>query len=105
MGSGFALFGSLEAGGAAGLGFAVERLGHGRRAADLTELQHLDFEKACFCFDLKQIGDADLAGRLGGLPVRGDAAEVTRPGRERSGFEEARGPKPFIDAQGARLRP
>ena len=94
----FALFGGLAAGLFALFGLAVEGLGDGGGAALLAEGEDLDVELAAFVFDVEHVADADFAGRLGGLVVRGDAVEVAGLGGLLAGLEEAGGPEPFVDA-------
>jgi hypothetical protein len=94
----FALFGSLAAGLFAGFSFAVESLGDGGGASLLAEGEDLDFELAALVFDMQLVADADLAGWLCWLVVRGDAAHVAGLGGLFAGLEEAGGPEPFVDA-------
>jgi hypothetical protein len=94
----FALFGGLAASLFAGFGFAVESLGDGCGASLLAEGEDLYLELAALVFDMEHVADADLAGGLCWLVVRGDAAHVAGLGGLLAGFEEAGGPKPFVDA-------
>lgn len=92
------LFGGLAARFFALFGFAVEGLGYRCRTALVAEGEDLDVELASFVFDVEHVADADLAGGLGGLIVRGDAVHVTGFGGLLAGFEEAGGPEPLVDA-------
>ena len=67
-------------------------------AALLAEGEDFDVEFAAFVFDVEHVADADLAGGLGGLVVRGDAIELAGFGGLLAGLEEAGGPEPFVDA-------
>jgi hypothetical protein len=49
-------------------------------------------------FDPQQVADFNLTRWFGGLVVGFDAAEFAGVTGEGSGFEEACGPEPFIDA-------
>jgi len=73
-------------------------LGDGGGAALLAEGEDLDVELAAFVFDVEHVADADLAGGLGGVDVRGDAVQLAGFGGLLAGLEEAGGPKPFVDA-------
>ena len=86
------LFGGFAAGFFAGFGLAVEGLGDGGGAALLAEDEDFDFKLAAFVFDVEDVAEADLAGRLGGLVVRGDAVELAGFAGLLAGFEEAGGP-------------
>jgi hypothetical protein len=97
---GLSLGGQLEARFLAGFGFGVESLGDGGGAAHLAEGEDLDVEFAAFIADVEHVSDADFAGGLGLDFVGVDAAEVARFGGEGAGLEEARGPEPFVDADG-----
>lgn len=96
----FALFGEFEAGCAAGLGFAVEGLGLGRGAAHFAEDEDLNLKEAGFVFDLEHVAGVDFAGGFGAEAVGLDAADVASLAGEGAGFEEARSPEPFVDANG-----
>ena len=98
---GFALGSDFETLLAAGLGFAVERLGNRRGAANVAEKKDFDFKLAAFVGDAQHVSDADVARGLGGdLSVGLNAAEFAGAGGEGTGLEEARGPEPFVDANG-----
>ena len=98
---GFALSGYLKALRAAGVGFAVESLRNRGRTANLTEKQDFDFKFAAFIGDAQHVSDPHVARRLGGnLSVGLNSPEFTGAGREGSRLEEARGPEPFVNANG-----
>ena len=80
------------------VGFAVEGLGDGGRAALLAEGEDLDVELAAFVFDVQQIADANLTRRLGGLAVREDPLELAGFGGLLASLEEASGPEPLVNA-------
>ncbi len=101
---GFALGGGLEAGLNAGLGFAIEGLGHGGGAAHLAQDQDFNLELAAFIADGEHVSEADFTGELGLDTVGVDAAEVAGFGCLGAGFEEAGGPEPFVDAYGGHDR-
>ena len=96
--AGFALFGDEGARGSAGFGFMVEGLGDGGGSADFAEGEDFDFEFSTFIFDGELVADTDFVSRARGLLVRLDAAEIAGLRCEGAGFEEARGPEPFVDA-------
>jgi hypothetical protein len=98
--SGLTLFGEEGAGGAAFLGLAVERLRDGGGAADFAEGEDVDFVKAAFGLDGEPIADADLARGTQRLTFRLDAIQVAGLRGEGAGFEEARGPEPFVETHG-----
>ena len=96
--AGFALFGDEGAGGVAGFGFLIEGLGDGGGSADFADGEDFDLEVSTVIFDGEHVADADFAGGARGLLVRLDAAEIAGFRGEGTGFEEARGPEPFVDA-------
>jgi len=93
-----AFLGEVETRFAAGIGLAKERLRHGRGAARRARKQNFDLEDAALVFNAQLVSCAYLAGRLGAHPVRLNAANVTGARGQSARFEEARGPKPFVDA-------
>ena len=84
------------------VGFAVEGLGDGGWAADLADAEDFDFKITGLDADGEAVANAYVAGRLGGVAVGGDAAQVAGLDGERPGFEKARGPEPFIHANRVR---
>ena len=60
--------------------------------------EDLDLEFADFVADGEAVAGFDLSRGFGGLAVRDDAAHVTGFGGEFTGFEEASGPEPLVDA-------
>lgn len=96
----FSFLGGLAARFLAFVSFAVERLGDGRGAAHITEQQNFYFEVSSFGADLEELTYANFARRLDGLVTDFDLAEFAGAGGEGARFAEARGPKPFIDADG-----
>ena len=72
----------------------------GGRASGFAEGEDFDLEEAALICDLQHVADADIASGLGGDAVGEDAADVAGFGGKGAGLEEARGPEPFIDADG-----
>src|SRR5690242_6071212 len=99
------LFGGLQAQLAARFTLAVERLRDGSRSANLAEQQNFDLELAGFVADAQPVADANLARRLGALPVPLNPAQVAGVGGERTGLEKSRGPEPFVNAHEPSLSP
>jgi len=97
---GSAFLGGLATGFTAGVGFAVKRLRDGGGPAEVTEGEDVDFELAAFGTDLEAIAEVDVAAGFDWLMVALDAAEFAGAGSLGAGFEEARRPKPFVDAGG-----
>jgi len=97
-GRGFALGGDFLAEFAAGFGFAIEGLGDRGGAADVAEGEDFDVEVSAVVGDVEHVSGVEFAGRLGGLSVDLDAAEVTGAGGEGTGFEESCGPEPLVNA-------
>ena len=87
-----ALSGDLQAEFAARVGFAVERLGDGGRAANLAEGEDLDFEVASIVGNAEHVADADFPCGLAGLAVGENAAEIAGAGGECARLKEARDP-------------
>ena len=101
---GFALGGKFEAGFTARVCFAIEGLCDCGGAAGFAEDEDFDLEEAALICDLQHVADADVTGGLGGDAVGEDAADIAGFGGEGAGLEEARGPEPFIDANGGHGR-
>lgn len=99
-GHGLALGGGFLAGFAAGLGFAVKRLRHRGGAAHIAEREHLDLEDSTIVGDGEHVAFAYLTCGLGILPVELNASQVAGARGERTGLEEAGGPKPLVDSYG-----
>jgi hypothetical protein len=95
---GFQLRCEFEAQLAAGVGFAIERLGYGCRAAHLAQGENFNLKFAAFVFDFEHVADTNIAGGLGEVAVGLDAAHLAGFLGKRACFEEARGPQPFVDA-------
>lgn len=96
--SGPALFCKFPARFAAGFGFAIELLRNGRGSADVAQAQDFHFEVSAVVFNREKIPDPDFAGGAEGLMIGFDAPQFTRFPGECARFEEARGPKPFVEA-------
>ena len=75
--------------------------GDGGGAALVGEGKDFDVEVSGFRADLEFVANFDDAGRFGDLGVAGDFSCVAGGGGEGTGFEEARGPKPLVDAEWA----
>jgi hypothetical protein len=97
---GSALGGNFLAELSAGFGFAVESLGDGGWAADIAEEQDFYVKFSAVVGHAEHVGDANLTRWFGGLIVGLHASELAGAGREGASFEKARGPEPFIDADG-----
>ena len=97
---GLALGSRFCARGDAGFALAIERLRHRGRAAHLTQRENFNLKIAAFVFYDELVADTNLAGGFGFVTVGEDATQVTGLGGQRPRFEEARSPKPFVDAQG-----
>src|SRR5579864_748150 len=80
------------------LGFAIESLRHGSRAARLSYKQDLNLKVPTLIGNFQHVPDANVARRLGGLSIRFDAAEVTCPFRKRTRLEKSRRPEPSVHA-------
>ncbi len=96
----FALGGGFGARFFAGLTLAIEGLRHNRGAAHLAQRENFNLKVAALVLDDEIVADTNLAGGFGFVAVGEDAAQVAGLGGQRAGFEEARRPKPFVDAQG-----
>ncbi len=102
---GLALFREQGAGCAALICFAIEGLCGRSGTANLTEREDIDFKKAAFSLDREAVPGANFAGRAQGLMVRLDAIQLAGFGGEGAGFEEARGPEPFVETHEASVNP
>lgn len=103
--AGAALLGQAGAGFAAGFGFSIERLRDRGRAAHFAERENLDLVIASFSLNGKHVADADFAGGTQRLMARLDTAQLAGFGGEGAGFEEARGPQPFVEAHEHSVNP
>ena len=95
---GFALCCNAQAGLAAGVSLAVEGLRHRCRTADVADGEHIDFKAAGVVFDLQAVAGMDIACGFGAQAIRIDPAHIASARGYGAGFEEARGPEPFVDA-------
>jgi hypothetical protein len=102
---GFSLGGFAQALFLAGLGFTVEGLGDGGGTADITQLQDFDVKFAALVSDAEHVPYADIFRGLGFDLVGMDAAEIAGLGGLGARLEEARSPKPLIDADGICVLP
>lgn len=100
---GAAFGGGTLAGLAAGVRFAVQLLRYGCRAAHFAQLQNLNFEIAAVIGDPQHFAAMKLARRPGRLAGDSDAAEVAGAGGQSPGFEEARGPQPFVETHNVKI--
>ena len=89
---------------AAGIGFAVKVLRHGGWTAHSADEQNLDLKDPALIFNAQLVAGANLAGGLGAEAVRLNAAHVAGARGHGARFEEARGPKPLVDAHGRHLK-
>ena len=93
-----ALGGQLEARGDAGFGFAIEGVSHRRGAPHFAQEQHLDKKLAALVPHCQLVAQMDFTRRLGLNSVGMNASQVAGLRGQRTGLEEARRPKPFVDA-------
>lgn len=89
---GLALGGLLLAALLALLGFAVERLRHRCRTAEVADAEDLDVEIATFVLDAQHVADVNITGWFGLDFVGPDAADVTGLRCQGTRFEKARRP-------------
>ena len=82
------------------VGFAVEGLRLGGGAAGVAQGEDFDLKRAAFSLDLEHVAHTHGAGRLGALAIGLNAAELAGAGGKVARFEEAGGPKPFVDTDG-----
>jgi len=95
---GFALFRDAEARFAASFRLAVECLRYGCRAADVANAEDVDLKAAGIVFDLQAVAGMNIACGFGALAIGFDPAYIAGARGDGAGFEEARGPEPFVDA-------
>lgn len=69
LAGGFAFGGDFFAQSAAGIGFSVESLRDGSRAAYVAEEKNFYFEIATIVGDAEHVSDTDFAGGFGGLVI------------------------------------
>ena len=100
---GLALLGEMEARLAAQVGFAVESLRYGGRAADDADGENLDFKNSALVFNAQLISGANFARGLGAQAVGLNAADVAGSRGQGARLKEARGPKPFVNAHSVHL--
>jgi hypothetical protein len=74
------------------VGFAVKGLRHGCGTADSADQQNLNLKNPTLVFNAELVAGANLAGRLGSLAVRLNAANVAGSRGYSACLEEARGP-------------
>jgi len=82
----------------AGFGFAVEGLRNGGGTADFTEVQDFNVKLAALVLDAKHVAYPHIAGGLDSDFVGVNPAEIAGLGGEGARLEEARNPKPLVDA-------
>src|SRR6185437_16121607 len=92
----FPLFSYLLPHCAALFSFAIKRLRHACRPANLAQLQDLNLKVAAFSFDPQHIAYFYFARRLHKLIVRLNPAEFASLRRQRARLEEPCCPKPFV---------
>ena len=97
MHHGFALGSDTLAGFDAGAGFLVEGMGDRGGAASVAELQDLDLELSAFGANSQHVTDANVAGGFYRLSPGFNSSQFASVRGHASGFEEARGPKPFVE--------
>jgi hypothetical protein len=85
--------------------FAIEGLGNGGGTADFTEVKDFDVKFAALVSDAEHVAYTDIARGLGFDLVGADAAEIAGLGGESARLEEARSPKPPVDADGICVLP
>lgn len=82
------------------IGLAIKRLRHRGWTADLAKQQDFNVKVAAIIGYPQLVAYADLARRLGRLPVGLNPAELAGPRSDSAGLEEPGGPKPFVHAYG-----
>ena len=95
---GLTLLGEVETCFATGVGFAIKRLSDGGGPAHRADEKDFDLKDATLVLDAQLVSGANLASGLCAQAVRLNAADITGARGHGARFEEARSPKPFVDA-------
>jgi hypothetical protein len=61
-------------------------------------LQDFDFKLMGISLDAQQVANANLSGRLGGLIVALDPAQIASTCGQSAGLKEPPGPEPFVNS-------
>ena len=94
----FAFFDELLPPFAACFCLAVQSLGNGGWPSYVAQSENFNFEFSAASFNVQEIADVHLARRFDQLFAAFDPAKFARLRRQAASFEEARCPKPFVDA-------